>query len=352
MAKRDYYEVLGVARDADQSQVKSAFRKLALRFHPDRNPDDENAEERFKECAEAYDVLSDSEKRARYDRFGHEALQGGVSTNVEDIFSHFGDIFGDMFGGGRRQRNRPSPGRDLRYDLPITLEEAVSGISRTLQIPRVEPCAECTGSGIRSGAEPSTCGQCGGRGQVSHHQGPFVFSMTCPQCQGAGRSVSDADRCGKCGGAGRERVERSVQLRIPPGVDTGTRLRVTGEGEVGDRGGAPGDLYVVLVVEPHAVFQRQDDDLHTSVAIDVATATLGGRVAVDLIDGASEHVTVPAGIQPDERVRLRGQGIPHLNGHGRGDLYAHVRVEIPKKLTKQQKKLFKQLAESGIGSGS
>jgi len=351
VAKRDYYEVLGVDRAADGGTIKKAFRKLALKYHPDRNPDDATAEEHFKEVAEAYEVLSDADQRARYDRYGHAGLQGGGfsgGASVDDIFSHFGDIFGDIFGGGRRSRNRPARGNDLRYDLEISLQEAVQGCKRDLTIPRVQPCGTCTGSGLRPGASPKTCGHCGGRGQVSRSQGPFMFSMTCPACGGAGTSAADSDRCDDCRGSGRERVERTVTARIPAGVDTGTRMRISGEGEAGDRGGPPGDLYVVLVVTPHERFERNGDDLHCEVHIDVATAALGGELDVETIDEEVEHVRLPAGIQPGERIRVRDRGVPHLNGNGRGDLYAHVRVRIPDKLSKRQKQLFEELAETKL----
>ena len=351
MAKRDYYEVLGVQKQASASEIKTAFRKLALQFHPDRNPGDSAAEERFKEVAEAYDALGDAEKRARYDRFGHAGLQGngvGSASSVEDIFSHFGDIFGDIFGGGRRGRSRPARGSDLRYDLQITLREAVEGCSRTITIPRVQECTSCEGKGLRPGASPTTCAHCGGRGQVSHSQGPFMFSMTCQPCQGAGKTASDRDRCPKCSGAGREQIESNVTARVPAGVDTGTRMRISGEGETGERGGGRGDLYIVLVVEPHPNFQRDGDDLHTEIEIDVVSAALGGHANVELIDGSEERVKLPAGVQPDERVRIKGRGVPHLHGNGRGDLYAHVRVKIPKKLNRKQRKLFEALGETGL----
>ena len=350
MAKRDYYEVLGVARDADAGAIKKAFRKLALKYHPDRNPDDPAAEEHFKEAAEAYDVLGDADKRGRYDRFGHAGLQGaaGGGASVDDIFRHFGDIFGDIFGGGRRARNRPARGSDLRYDLEISLQEAVAGCAREIEIPRIQACAECEGKGVRDGATPQQCGHCGGRGQINRNQGPFMFSMTCPACSGAGQTVAEADHCPKCRGNGKERVVRSVSARIPAGVDTGTRLRISGEGESGDRGGPPGDLYIVLVVQPHETFQRDGDDLHREITIDVATAALGGEIDVETLEGDMERVRLPAGIQPAERVRIRGKGVPHLHGNGRGDLYAHVRVQIPRKLSRKQKQLFEELAETDL----
>jgi molecular chaperone DnaJ len=351
MSKRDYYQVLEVPRDAGAADIKKAFRQLALRFHPDRNPDDPTAEERFKEAAEAYEVLSDQDKRARYDRHGHAGLEGlgGRAGSSDEIFSHFGDIFGDLFGGGRRSRNRPARGSDLRYDLEIALVDAVAGARREITIPRVIDCAECTGNGLKKGVTPKKCGQCQGSGQVGRQQGPFVFSMTCPQCNGGGSSVAEADRCTRCSGAGKERIERKVTVKIPPGVDTGTRMRITGEGEQGERGGPTGDLYVVLVVQPNGDFEREGDDLHCEIEVDLLRAVLGGEANVPLVDGGTESVRLPAGVQPGERVRLRNHGVPHLSSSGRGDLYAHVRVRVPTKLTKKQRELFEALSESGLG---
>ncbi len=350
MEKRDYYEVLEVARDVSEGDLKKAFRKSAMAYHPDRNPGNKEAEEKFKVCAEAYEVLSDPEKRARYDRYGHAAFQsagGGAPaySSMDDLFSHFGDLFGDMFGGGRgRGRARASRGSDLRYDLPITLEEAVAGVRKEIVVPRVEPCGACTGSGAKPGSAPETCPQCHGRGQMNHAQGPFMFSVTCPQCQGAGRFVRAADRCTSCGGAGQQRIERKVTVRVPPGVDLGTRLRIAGEGEAGERGGPQGDLYVVLNVQPHDVFQRDADNLHCEVEVDVVRAVLGGNCDVPLVEGETERVKLPPGVQPGEQVRIRGKGVPHLNGSGRGDLFAHVKVVVPRKLSAKQRALFEQLA--------
>ena len=349
MAK-DFYGILSVDKGVSEDELKKAYRKLARENHPDRNPDDAAAEEQFKEVAAAYDALGDPEKRARYDRFGHAGLQGGLGAgagaSVDDIFSHFGDIFGDIFGGGRRSRNRPARGSDLRYDLEISLEEAVSGCKRDIEIPRIQQCNECAGNGVREGVSPQGCNHCGGRGQISRNQGPFMFSMTCPACSGSGQTIADADKCPQCRGNGRERIVRSVAARIPPGVDTGTRLRITGEGETGDRGGPAGDLYIVLVVQPHERFERDGDDLHCEITIGVATAALGGEQDVATIDGDTARVRLPAGIQPGERVRIRGKGIPHLHGNGRGDIYAHVKVAIPRKLSRKQKKLFEELADT------
>ena len=353
MAKTDFYELLGVAKDVGDADLKKAFRKAAMQHHPDRNPGDAHAEEMFKQCAEAYDVLSDSQKRAAYDRYGHAAFEsgrggGGNYANMDDLFSHFGDIFGDIFGGrrGGGGQRRPARGADLRFDLAIRLPDAVTGVKREITVPRVEPCASCDGKGAKSGASPEACGQCGGRGQVGHQQGPFVFAVTCPACQGQGRTVKVADRCGSCGGVGKQRVEKHVTVKIPPGVDSGTRLRVTGEGEPGQKGQQPGDLYVVLAVEPDDVFQRDGDDLHCEIDVDVVQAVLGGVVAVPLVEGGEEKVKLPPGIQPGEQVRIRGKGVPHLHGNGRGDQFAHVRVVVPRKLSDRQRRLYQELADS------
>lgn len=349
MAKRDYYEVLGVPRDANDADIKKAFRQQALQNHPDRNPGDAAAEERFKEAAEAYDVLADSEKRQRYDRFGHAAMGGGGAANyanMDDLFSHFGDIFGDIFGGGGRGRARQGAGRgaDLRCDIEISLEDAVSGVRRELELPRLEPCGTCHGSGAKPGSEPDTCAQCRGRGQVSTRQGPFMFSVTCPACGGQGKTLKPGSRCGACDGAGQQRNARKVTVKVPAGVDTGNRLRVSGEGERGGSGQQPGDLYVVVHVQPHQRFRRIDNDLHCDIEVDVVSAVLGGLVGVPLIDGSTERVKLPAGIQPGEQLRIRGRGVPVVNSGARGDQFAHVRVVVPKKLSAEQRALYEQLA--------
>jgi molecular chaperone DnaJ len=350
MAKRDYYEVLGVGKDAGEADIKKAFRAAAMKYHPDRNPGDAEAEEKFKEAAEAYDVLSDADKRGRYDRFGHQAegMGGGYTGNVDEIFSHFGDLFGDIFGGrrGGGGRSRQQRGQDLRFDLGISLEDAVAGAKKEVTLPRVESCDTCNGSGAKPGTSPENCRQCNGRGQVTMQQGPFMFSQTCPLCHGAGKVVKPTDRCGTCGGSGQKRVERTVTVKIPAGVDDGNRLRLTGEGEKGSPGYPPGDLYVVLHVEPHDVFKRDGDDLHCEIDVDVVRAVLGGEVEVPLIDGSKEKVLLPAGIQPGERVRIRDKGVPNLGGRGKGSVFAHVRVVVPRKLSAEQKALFEQLAQT------
>ncbi len=350
MAKRDYYEVLGVGRDAGAAEIKKAFRALAMQYHPDRNPGNAEAEDKFKEAAEAYEVLGDDEKRGRFDRFGHAAFGGaGAAASNEDLFSHFGDIFGDLFGGGgRRNRNRPAKGQDLRYDLRVTLADTIQGLRPELVIPREAACGTCQGSGQRAGAKPAGCGQCGGSGQVSRQQGPFMFAMTCPHCQGSGRVVPDADRCSTCHGSGKTRTERRVTIRVPPGVDSGTRIRVTGEGGPGDRGGPNGDLYVVIEVQPDERFEREGDDLHCSIDVDVLDAILGADAKVPLVEGGDEIVRLPAGVQPGERVRLRAKGVPHLHGGGRGDLYAHVKVKIPTKLSRSDREQLEKLRDARL----
>jgi len=354
MAKKDYYELLEVPRDAAEGDIKKAFRKAAMQYHPDRNPGDAAAEEMFKQCAEAYDVLSDAEKRAKYDRYGHAAFESvssaGSSANyasMDELFSHFGDIFGDIFGGrSRGGAQRAQKGSDLRMDLAIDLVEAVAGVRKEVNVPRVEACGTCAGSGAKAGTQPETCGQCKGRGQVSHKQGPFMFAVACTACQGNGRAVRAANRCATCGGAGHVRQDKKVTVKIPPGVDTGTRLRIAGEGERGEQGQGSGDLYVVLNVAPHEKFQRDGDDLHCEIEVDVVRAVLGGAVDVPLVEGGVEKVKLPAGIQPGEQIRIRQKGVPHLSGKGRGDQFAHVRVIVPKKLSDKQKDLFEQIAKS------
>lgn len=349
MSKRDYYEVLGVARDAPAAEIKKMFRQLAMRYHPDRNPDDPAAEERFKEVAAAYEVLGDEDKRARYDRYGHAGFDAAAAraAQEEDLFSHFGDIFGDLFGGSRRGRgrSRAARGSDLRFDMEIDLAEAMTGVRRDVAIPREVSCAGCSGNGLRPGATPQSCTACNGSGQVSRQQGPFMFAMTCPSCQGRGGSAAEADRCPRCLGSGKERTERKVTVKVPAGVDSGTRMRIAGEGEPGERGGAAGDLYVVIVVQADERFERQGDDLHCKIDVDLIDAVLGGETRVTLVGGSEEIVKLPAGVQPGERIRLRGKGVPHLHGGGQGDLYAHVQVRVPQKLSRRERELYEELRQ-------
>jgi molecular chaperone DnaJ len=349
VSKRDYYEVLGVGRDADEQQLKSAYRKMALKYHPDRNPNDRDAEEKFKEAAEAYSVLSDSQKRTMYDRFGHQAVQGAAGGPGFDptIFSDFTDILGDFFGfgdlfgmGGGSRRARAHRGEDLRYDLEISFEEAIRGKSAELLIPRLEECGRCRGQGGEPGEGVVTCPVCRGRGEVLYQQSFLSIRRTCSQCGGSGRVVRIA--CKECHGEGHIRIERKLKVNIPPGVSEGLRLRIQQEGQPGINGGPPGDLYVVLKVAEHPVFERRESDLHCTIPINVAQAALGAEIEVPTLDG-TQTLRVPAGTQTGEEFRFRNQGVPHLNLHGRGDLYYHIQVVIPTGLTREQKALFEDL---------
>lgn len=344
MAKRDYYEVLGVSRTATEAEIKKAYRALAVKHHPDKNPGDAHAEEKFKECAEAYAVLSDSQKRAQYDRFGHAGMGGGGFdpgfSNIEDIFDLFG--FGDMFGSRGRTRSTVQRGSDLRYDLEITLEEAASGKEEKLRIPRLEKCDDCDGRGAEKGTSPETCVACGGSGQTRYQQGFFSVMRTCPNCQGKGQIIRTP--CKTCRGAGRVEKEKSLEVKIPAGVETGSRLRVTGEGEAGVNGGPSGDLFVVLHVKEHDTFERQGANLYSAVPISFAQAALGADIKVKTLDG-EEDLKVPAGTQTGTVFRLKSHGMPALGGRGRGDLFVAVTLITPKTLTKEQRKLLEQLAD-------
>jgi len=352
--KRDYYEVLGVSRNASQQEIKKAYRRLARQYHPDVNPGDKEAEERFKEVNEAYEVLSDAEKRARYDRFGHAGLQGGGFEDFAGFggFGPFGgidEIFESFFGATRPRTARRTPrrGADLRYDLTISFEEAVFGCEKELEIPRAETCPRCRGSGAEPGTTPTRCPQCNGTGEVRRVQqsilGSFVNVTTCPRCRGEGEVIITP--CTECQGQKRVRKTRHLTVKIPPGVDNGTQIRLAGEGEAGVYGGPPGNLYVVLGVKPHPYFRRQDSDIILELAINVAQAALGDKVKVPTVDG-EEELVIPAGTQTGEVFRLRGKGVPHLRGNGRGDQLVVVRVSIPTKLTSEQKKLFKELSRT------
>ena len=351
MSKRDYYDVLGVGRDARAQDIKSAYRKLALKYHPDRNPDDRAAEERFKEAAEAYAVLADDQKRGVYDRFGHAGLGATAAGGVDPtIFEDFGDIlgglgdifgFGDRFGG--RRRAEPRPGADLRYDLEIPFEDAVRGAETTLQLPREEPCQTCQGSGAAPGSRPETCPQCGGRGQLRYQQGFLTVARTCGQCRGRGRVITKL--CGTCRGAGRTPHERKLTVKIPAGISTGQRLRLQGEGELGDRGAPPGDLYVVIHVGEHEFFRRDGDDLRCAVPVPYPTMVLGGDVSVPTLNGDA-RVAVPKGTQTGTRVRLKDKGMPNVGGRGRGDLFVELLVDTPRRVSKDQRALLEQLART------
>jgi molecular chaperone DnaJ len=350
VSKRDYYEVLGVERDAGEPDIKSAYRKLALKYHPDRNPGDKPAEEKFKEAAEAYAVLADTDKRHMYDRFGHAGLGGAatgaydpnVFTGFEDILGGLGDAFGlgDIFGGGRR-RSGPQRGADLRYDLEISFEESAKGTETTLQVPRQDACETCGGNGAAPGTKPTACPQCQGRGQLRYQQGFFTVARTCGQCRGSGLIV--AKPCTTCRGAGRTQKEHKLTVRIPAGIATGQRLRLTNEGEVGPAGGPRGDLYVVVHVQAHAFFHRDGNDLACEVPVSYPTLALGGVITIPTLEG-EEPFTVPEGTQSDTTFRLRGRGMTDVAGRGRGDLLVTARLSVPKKLTKEQRKLLEQLA--------
>ena len=347
--KQDYYEVLGVSRDCDDQTLKSAYRKLALKYHPDRNPDDNGAEERFKQAAEAYGVLSDPQKRAVYDRYGHQGLQGagGGAGFDPSQFADFSDIigdffgFGDLFGGGRR-RNRAQKGDDLRYDLEINLEDAIRGLSADIQVPRTEACSRCGGTGAERQDGMVQCPMCHGRGEVIFQQSFLSIRRTCGQCNGRGQIIRRP--CTQCRGEGYVRAEKKLKVNIPPGVDTGTRLRLSGEGQPGLNGGPQGDLYVFVRVKEHPIFQRSEDDLVCTIPVNVAQAALGTDVDLLTFDGL-QTVKIPEGAQSGSRVRLKSMGVPRLQGHGRGDLVIVVEVRVPTRLTREQKKLFEQLRE-------
>ena len=353
MSKRDYYDVLGVARNANDQEVKSAYRKLALKYHPDRNPGDKAAEEKFKEAAEAYAVLADGEKRSAYDRFGHAGVGAGVGAGgfdptifagFEDIFGNLGDLFGfgDLFGGGRR-RGGPQRGADLRYDLEIPFEESAHGTETTIQIPRQEKCGTCQGSGAAPGTSPIICPQCRGRGQIRYQQGFFTVAQTCPQCRGGGQIISKP--CATCHGSGQVTEQRRLSVKIPAGIASGQRLRLRGEGEAGHMGGPPGNLDVVVHVQEHQFFRRDGDDLYLEMPVSFPTLALGGEIRVPTLDG-DEVVRVPEGTDTGTVLRLRGKGMPNISGRGRGDLHVVVQVTTPRRLTKAQKKLLEQLAET------
>jgi molecular chaperone DnaJ len=348
--KRDYYEILGVQKNVSPQELKSAFRKVALQYHPDRNPGNKEAEEKFKEASEAYEVLSDPERRARYDRFGHagaggqgfEGFGGFQGVNINDIF---GDIFGEIFGGGRARGGRGGPGRgaDLRYNLEISFEEAAFGCRPKVPIPRPKKCETCSGSGSKSGMPPKPCATCGGVGEVRFTQGFFAVSRTCSDCNGTGAVIPDP--CSKCRGSGKVPSEEVIEVNIPAGVDNGTRVRLSGMGEPGDRGGPAGDLYVTVIVREHPLFQREDYEVFCEVPISFTQAALGSKIDVPTLDGKVK-MTIPAGTQSGKVFRLKGKGIPHLHSQQRGDQHVRVIIETPTELSAKQRELLEKFAEA------
>lgn len=355
--KRDYYEVLGVSRDATADDLKKAYRKLAVKYHPDKNPDDKSAEDKFKEVSEAYDVLNDDQKRAAYDRYGHAAFAGGMGGGAggggmhdpfdifKEVFGGGGGVFESFFGGGgggsQRRSGGPQRGSDLRYALEITLEEAAHGAEREIEYERLVSCKTCTGSGSASGAGKKTCRTCGGAGQVISSRGFFQVQQTCPDCGGTGETITDP--CKPCRGVGRVKERTRVRLRIPAGIEEGSRLRSQGNGDTGTAGGAPGDLYVVMHLKPHDVFQRDGDDLHCEMPMSFTTAALGGELTVPTIEGKAT-VKIPSGTQSGTTFRLRGKGLKHLGGTNNGDLYVHVQIAVPTKLSGDQKAKLQDFA--------
>ena len=350
MSKRDYYDVLGVARDADAREIKKAYRRVAMKHHPDRNPGDKAAEEKFKEASEAYEVLSDQQKRGAYDQFGHDAVSGnagaggfgGGGANFSDIF---GDVFGDIFGGGGgggRSRG-PARGSDLRYNLDVDLEQAVKGTDVKIRIPTLVNCDNCGGSGAKKGSSPVTCTTCGGVGQVRMQQGFFSVQQTCPNCRGQGKMISDP--CGTCRGQGRIEETKTLSVKVPPGVDTGDRIRLSGEGEAGPDGGPSGDLFVQINVREHKIFERDGKHLYCEVPISIVDAALGGELEVPTLDGRVK-LKIPAETQTGKLFRMRGKGVTPVRGGATGDLLCRVTLETPVNLTKKQIELFKQLQES------
>jgi molecular chaperone DnaJ len=352
VTKRDYYEVLGVARDAADAEIKSAYRKLALQHHPDRNPGNHEAEEKFKEAAEAYSVLSEPQKRAAYDRFGHQGVAGAAGGGFDASgFPDLGDIlsdvfgFGDVFGGagrGGQRRNRAQRGEDVRYDLEITFEDSMRGLTADIQVPRAEECGRCKGKGAEPDDGLVTCPTCRGRGEVLYQQAFLSVRRTCHQCSGRGQIIRRP--CKECKGEGYMRRERKLKVTIPAGVANGVQMRLSQEGQPGANGGPPGDLFVVLTVKEHPIFERHEFDLHCSMPINIAQAALGDSVELLTFDGV-QSVKIPEGAQPSSRVKLKGLGVPKLNGSGRGDLFVHLEVRVPTKLARDQRKLFEQLRE-------
>jgi len=354
VTKMDFYEVLGVGKTASEQELKTAYRRLAMQHHPDRNPNNPEAESKFKDCSEAYGVLSDPEKRAAYDRYGHAAFSGGAGAagnpfqgaGFQDVGDIFGDIFGEMFNmGGQRRASRVQRGRDLRYDLSLEFEEAVFGVEREVTIRRAEACGDCRGTGAAKGKQAATCPQCKGAGQMRFQQGFFSVARTCPSCGGTGTVVTDP--CKTCSGQTTVEREHKLMVKVPAGVEQDTRIRYSGEGEAGRYGGPAGDLYVVLQVKKHKFFERDGDDLHCVMPISFPQAALGTELEIETLEGF-ETIKVPEGVQSGREFRLRGKGVPHLNERGKGDLNVEVRVATPTKLTKEQRELIRQLSATMV----
>lgn len=356
MSKRDAYEVLGVAHDAPQEEIKKAYRKMAMQYHPDRNPGDSVAEENFKEAAEAYSVLADPEKRSTYDRFGYDGLRGegfgGFSGFNSTIFADFEDILGDFFSFGlgdlfgtrsRRRPGGPAQGRDLVLEIELTLEEAASGMEKEIKINRSRRCAECRGTGVKPGTQKSSCQQCQGRGQVRYQQGFFAVARPCPQCDGSGQIITSP--CETCQGRGKQREKKGLKVNVPAGVDTGMRLRVEGEGDAGDHGGPSGDLYVAIRVKAHKYFSRENDHLYCQAKISFPRAAIGTQVEIPTFEGR-ETLTIPSGTQPGEVLKLKGKGLRNVSNHRKGDLFVRIEVETPRNMSKKQKQILRAFAES------
>jgi molecular chaperone DnaJ len=349
-SKKDYYELLGVGRNANEEEIKKAYRKLALQYHPDRNPGDKQAEEKFKEVSEAYSVLSDAQKRAQYDQFGHAAFgeggpfAGGFDFSASGFEDIFGDIFGEFFGSGQSRRRGRGRGEDLRYNMTLKFEEAVAGVEKKIKIPRHGPCETCRGTGAKAGTAPQTCPTCRGRGQVSFQQGFFSVSRTCSPCQGQGTIIKDP--CETCRGAGRVRTMHTLSVKIPAGVDNGSRLKLRSEGETGPAGGSPGDLYVVIQVEPHPIFVRDQLDIICDVPVSFVQAALGAEIDVPTLDGKVK-MKIPSGTQSGKVFRMKGKGVKDIQGYQQGDQHVRVTVETPTHLTSKQKELLKEFAALG-----